>query len=457
MRAHHSDSARAPRLRPGGRFLRLWTGRGRLALYLACSSALGSCSNLLDVEIPGRVLEAALDDPALSETLVRSVVADFDCAWNNWVVVTALLSDQYMEATGNLALRNFGSRRVEANDANLTGTCRQPLAAYSPMQVARYQGEDIYRRLERLPDTGYPQKTLWLATVRAYTGYSLVALGEGFCSMVLDRGPRMQPKDVLAVAETRFSEALTLATQAGNTDIRNMALVGRARVRLDLENFAGARADAEQVPAAYVKNATRDATDTRRYNSMCEVMNCAQPPRRDATIAPSYRNVTWQGVRDPRVNVSTLNEAASDAVTIHWFHNKASSRASPVVIASGKEAQLIVAEAAARSGDLATARAIINQRHTLAGIPGYDPGGTATQAEVIRQVIEERRRELFAEAGHRFNDHLRFRSTPFRIPFLGEPGSDHPNGVNHKDVPYGSTTCIPLPSIEIPAAGVASP
>ena len=423
------------------------------ALALTLAMATGSCKldDLLEVDLPGRVLQEALDDPALAETLVRSVVSDFDGAWNNWVVVTSLLSDAYMEASGNLALRNFGSRRVEANDANLTATCRSALAAYSPMQIARYQGEDIFNRIGALPDA-VANKTLWRATVRAYTGYSLIALGEAFCNMVLDEGPLMTKAQVLALAETRFTEALALATTANNADIKNMALVGRARTRLGLLNFTGARADAEQVPSTYLKNATRDATDTRRYNNMCEIMNCAQPPRRDATIAPRYRAVQWQGVPDPRLGVQTRNEAASDAVTIHWFHGKASSRATPVVIASYKEAQLIVAEAAARSGDLATARAIINQRHTLANIPGYDAGGTATQDEVIRQVIEERRRELFAEAGHRYNDHLRFRGTPFQIPFLGEPGSDHPTGINHKNVPYGPTTCIPLPSIEIPAA-----
>ncbi len=423
------------------------------AAMLLGSLSLTSCSldELLKVELPGEVLEESLNDPALAETLVRSVVADFDCAWNTYVTVTALLSDQYIEATGNLALRNFGSRRVMADDANLTGSCNSALAAYTPMQIARFQAEDIYKRVDALPDAGFPNKTLWKATTRAYAGYSLIALGEGFCSMVLDRGPLLQPGQVLTEAESRFSEAITLATQAGNQDFRNMALVGRARARLNLRNFAGARADAELVASGYIKNATRDATVTRRYNQSCETMNCAQLPRRDATLAPSYRNVTWEGVADRRVNVTTANQAASDGVTIHYMHDKITSRASPHLVASYKEAQLIIAEAAARSGDLSTARTIINQRHTLAAIPPFDAGETATQAEVIHQVIEERRRELFIEGGQRLNDHIRFRDTEFRIPFLGEPGSDHPNGFNHKDVPYGPTTCIPLPTIERPA------
>lgn len=425
--------------------------RLRAAVLLVAAGSLLSCSldDLLDVELPGRVTEEALDDPALAETLVRSVVASFECGWDKYVWVAAYHSDEYIEASGNLVYRNWGTRRIESTDAAMAQSqCNSLQSLYTPLQTARFQGEDVYRRLSQLPDAGFPQKAAWLATVRAYTGYALVALGEGFCETAVDEGPVIQPAEVLALAEARFSEAITLATQAGNQDILNMARVGRARVRLDLDKLAEARDDASLVPATYVKNATRDGADPRRYNSMCEVMNCAQPPRRDATIAPSYRDVRWAGVPDPRVAVSTANLAASDAVTIHYFHNKAASRAAPVLIASGKEAQLILAEVAARSGDLATARAIINARHTLAGIPGYDPTGTDTQDQVIRQVIEERRRELFAEGGHRLNDHLRFRDTPYKVPFLGEPGSDHPNGVNHKNVPYSNTTCIPMPDVE---------
>ena len=119
-----------------------------------------------------------------------------------------------------------------------------------------------------------------------------------------------------------------------------------------------------------------------------------------------------------------------------------------MLVASGREARLIVAEAAARSGDLATARTVINALHTAAAIPAYDPGNTATQNEVIAQVIEERVRELFMESGARYADHLRFRGTPFQIPFRGEPGSVHPNGVDHRNQQYGTTTCIPLPLSE---------
>ena len=63
-------------------------------------------------------------------------------------------------------------------------------------------------------------------------------------------------------------------------------------------------------------------------------------------------------------------------------------------------------------------------------------------------MIEERRRELFLEGGHRLNDHLRFRGTPYNIPFKGEAGSFDPNGVDRTGLPYGTTTCFPLPIVE---------
>jgi len=53
-----------------------------------------------------------------------------------------------------------------------------------------------------------------------------------------------------------------------------------------------------------------------------------------------------------------------------------------------------------------------------------------------------------AEGGHRLNDMLRYRGTPFNIPFKGEPGSVHPNGVDQTGDVYGETTCFPLPTVE---------
>jgi SusD/RagB-like outer membrane lipoprotein len=422
----------------------------RWAILVGLSLAPSACSfgDILSVHVPGRVPEEALNDPRLAPTLAASVVSDLECAWNNYVAAAALNGDEFVQASGNLNQRNWASRRITADDATMAqGSCRSPYGIYTPLQTARFQAEDVFRRLQAFTDAQVPNRAALEAQVRAYGAYALVGLGEGFCEMALDGGPLMTPRDVLALAEQRFTQAIDLATQAANLDIRNMALVGRARVRLDLADFAGTIADASQVPAGYVKYATRDASDVRRYDALCENITCAAG--RNATIAPNYRDLTWAGVRDPRVAVTTTGQVAFDNVHLHYYPTtKHTSRSYPLLLASYGEARLFLAEAAARTNDLPRARQLINDMHAEAGIPGYDAGGTDTQQQVIAQVIEERRRELFTEGGHRLNDHLRFRGTPWSIPFKGEPGSVHPNGVDDTGLPYGTTTCFPLPTVE---------
>lgn len=423
--------------------------RLRFAALMLSLPALGACSDLLEVRLPGQVPAEALNDPALTPVLVNSVKADFECAWASYVAGTALVSDQFIQASGNLVQRNWGTRRVDSSDGSYaTNGCQTPYGIYSPLHIARYQADDVFKRISGFPDAQVANKTLSLATVRIYGAWALLALGEGFCEMALDNGPLMSRQDVLTLAEERFTEGLALATQANNADMRNMALAGRARIRLDLGKLTGALADALAVSSGYVKNASRDETSNRRYNQLCANVTCPTFGR-NASIAPNYRDVRWEGVPDPRVRVITTNRLSADNTTTHWYPaTKAAGRGEAQRITSYAEARLMVAEASARLGDLATARTIINQLHTAAGIPGYDPGNNATQDEVIRQVIEERRRELFLDGGIRFNDHFRFRGTPYAVPYKGEAGSIHPTGVDHTGVPYGNTMCFALPDVE---------
>jgi hypothetical protein len=124
------------------------------------------------------------------------------------------------------------------------------------------------------------------------------------------------------------------------------------------------------------------------------------------------------------------------------------------MMASWREAQLFMAEAYAMTDQLSEAIAILDELHTRAGIPPVTAGDLPTQDDVISHVIEERRHEFFSEGGHRLRDHLRWRGTSFEIPFLGEPGSIHPNGQlldPDTGLPlrnYENATCFPVPTVE---------
>jgi hypothetical protein len=212
--------------------------------------------------------------------------------------------------------------------------------------------------------------------------------------------------------------------------------VGRARVRLDRGNASGAAADAALVTPGFQFFVTRSVDAQTRFNDAWWAM----AEQGHASVAPEYRNLTVGGQPDPRVQVAAgpdvgLSEKSFDGVTdLYVVTNKNFSRADPMRLASFVEAQLIRAEALGGS----TAASIINARRAELQLPAYT--GPTDAASIQALVLDERNRELFMEGGHRYNDLLRF-DIPWKV------GNDQ-NGV-----PYGATTCMPLPLSERLAAG----
>ncbi|MCG6956790.1 MAG: RagB/SusD family nutrient uptake outer membrane protein [Gemmatimonadetes bacterium] len=411
--------------RSKARALRMWPA-ALLAVGLA--AGLGGCNDLLQVKLPGDVTAESLDNPALADILVNSVIADFECAYDNYNFGTSVLSDEMMHSTGNLVERNWGQRKITATDNNyVNGSCGGwGYGLWSNMHKARFESEDVADRITNWGDEVSDQNKK-LATVRTYGAFLYAYFGETFCQANFDGGPAMDPPAVLAIAEEKFQSALELAQASGDATLLNAARVGLARVRLDLGDYAGAKQLAELVPEGFVFNATRGEDFNYRYNKgrtqFFEIGN--------HTVAPGFRSLEWKGVPDPRVKVIDQGRFGLDGVTELWTSDKWPSRSTPVPIATWKEARLIMAEAAAKTADNATAVAIINDFHTRAGLPTYDP---ATDGPVMEHVIQERSRELFQEGGHRLNDMLRF-----GLPFFS---GDDPGGT------YGNTTCWPFPAVE---------
>jgi hypothetical protein len=252
------------------------------------------------------------------------------------------------------------------------------------------------------------------------------------CSAAINIGPELTPAELFAEARARFDKAVAAATAAGDAETLNLALLGRARVLLDLGDPAAAAADAAQVPEDFVVEVSTDAPDLRRQNQVyVHTLQFAF-----STVDPSFRDVTFGGVPDPRVAVTNTGVSGTTGAEI-WAADKDAAIDAPVVVAKWSEAQLIVAEADVAAGNLSGAADIINALHTRAGIPAYDATG-ATAADVLAQVIEERRRELFLE-GHRLGDVRRY-----GVPLDPAPGTPYPDGGGA----YGDQSCFPLPDVE---------
>lgn len=427
----------------------------------ALTVALWACDidELLEVDIPGRVAAESLDDPRLAQTLVNSVIADVECSWDNYVAAAAHHSDEWIASSGNSTMARWGLRDIPPTFASMaTGDCGDSYGLYTPLHGARVQAESNYDRINGYSDAEVPDKTAFLARIRAYGAWPLIAFGEGFCGTPLDGDPTILTGPELgALAETKFSEAMDLAQTAGLDDLVNLARVGLARAHLLQEEYDDVIAVASQVPDGFLFVATRDAAPDDRQNAHYEAINglgADDSGQKHATIAPNYRAIEWKGTPDPRVAVRNDGSLGFDFFTEHWRHDKANSFDAPTMMASWREAQLFMAEAYAMNNQLPDAVVILQEMHTRAGIPDVTATDLPTQDDVIGHVIEERRREFFSEGAHRLRDHLRWRGTAFEIPFLGEPGSIHPDGrlldpnTGEPLREYEDATCFPVPTVE---------
>ena len=398
---------------------------------------VSACDSLLDVTLPGATPADALDDPQFAPILIAGAVGNFECAYTNYSLLSAVVNGELMGAQTFLGLVPYQRRDVRAIDQGYgEGECGSGTALYTPVSVARFVTDDAYDRISAMSDADVPNRTSLLAQAALYAGYSYLVFGEGFCSAAFDGGPEVQPPQVLATAVERFTTALQLANEANDASLRNTAYVGRARAQMSLGQTAAALADAEQVPAGFVRQISRSAAGNTRWNKI----HRSNGPNLELSVDPAFWDVTWSGEPDPRVTVEQLLNSSGgqlmgqDGLTPMYKATKYSADNTPIRLASHVEAQLIIAEI--EGGQ--TAVDIINE---LLDAAGLDPSFASTdEDEILTMVREQRRREFFLE-GHRMGDLRRYGGSAF----LDAAGGSHP----YTNETYGGMTCFPLPLVEI--------
>lgn len=424
---------RSPRIQPA------WRRRGRAAALAALAATLlapAACAELtsLEQDAPSRVLERDLYTPANAQLLVTSAISNYECALANYIVAAGLVTDELIDAQLSAVGWDYDRRTITpALTAYATNGCgsTQVPGLYTPISVARASADAVLAALERWSDAEVASRQALIAQAAAYAGYALLLLGEGMCTAALDGGPELSRAQLFQEADARFTRAITAAQASNSIPMLNMARVGRARARLNLSRPADARTDAVLVPAGFVHNATYSQANFRREN----LVHTQLYRGNFASIDPSFRGLTVNGVADPRVVVTDAGTLGMDRTTPIWRTAKYATIGAPIPIASWDEAQLIVAEAELAAGNVAAAVAAINALRGRAGVAAY-AGGTA--AEVRTTLIEERRRELFLE-GHRLGDVIRY-----GVALTPAAGTPYPG----KGGVYGSQVCFPLPDIE---------
>jgi hypothetical protein len=393
-----------------------------IALPLACNQL----DKALAVESPSRLPVKDLEKPETAELLVRSSSTDFKCALGAFVVAGGLMSGELVDATQTASRWIYDRRVIVPADAQYSTSICEAIGVYSPISTARWTADNALRHLEGWTDAQVPDRQKLMAQAAINAGFSLIMLGEAFCSAAVDLSAEETPAQMFAQAEDRFTKAIAAATASGDNNLLNAAYVGRARSRIDRNDKAGAAADAARVPIDFVF--LSDGGDVgRQQNRVFEQNNKSLA----VSVAPAYRNVVYGTTADPRVNVRNEGRNGQDASTPLFTQQKYASLGAPLVVASGVEAQLILAEA--QGG--AAAVNIINALHARAGLP--QDFASTDPVVILAQIIEERRRELFLQ-GNRLFDVNRFNLT--QVP---SPGLAYPKGGS-----YGTQRCMPLPDVE---------
>lgn len=269
-----------------------------------------------------------------------------------------------------------------------------------------------------------------------FAGYSKMSLGELFCSTAFNgTGPEFTSAQTYELAVDEFTVAIDAAD--ADEDVRNAALVGRARAYMHLGMTAEAAADATAVPVDWAYMANVYSTNSAAEEN--DIWNMLTDSQR-YTVDETFRGLTIDatGEEDPRVEVflDPNDPVGSDGATPLWQAAKYLSATTPIRLASGHEAQYILAEIAAAEGDPQDAVDIINAVRALHGITQtYTPANVNDRDEVLAKVLDEKGRTLFLE-GQRMGDLRRFRAD-YGIDLFPMRGAT-----------YQDNTCMPLPNAE---------
>ncbi len=419
-----------------------WTLRTTVAALFLVPAACDTLSNPLEVEPASRIPAAELETPNNALLLSTGAIGDFECAFNSYTGQGGLVGEEFIYAQQTASRTPYDRRNTTKDDSDYAVNTCTGTGVYTPLQTARQSNENVLALLKSWTDAdvtagaGAPNRTNLMAIAAAYAGYAEVLLGEGFCTMAISRvnldktltyGGEIQRDSVFRLAIARFSEAITAATTAGNTDILRMAYLGRARARLNIADYAGAKSDAQQIPSGYNKVVSASATTSERNNRVFGENSLAN---RSFSVGVPYRTLG-----DTRVPVVQSTQPPSATGIQHFYQTKYPTIDTPIPLATYEEAQLIIAEADIRANSLVTALPLINASRARGG--QSVPFTGTTQVQYLAELVDQRRRELFAES-HHLGDVIRYNIA--LTPAAGTP--------YHFGGTYANQICLPLPSAE---------
>ncbi len=458
----------------------------RLGLAAAAVVALAGCKGLLDVSNPGAVDAGQLTQPAYLNLMTDGVRGEFQQMMHWDGVYAATFSGEvtnhhvYYEE-GDISRRDILSGTLYGIPVTTNGT--YTLAVYNAIHRTRWLADSVAARVKSmLGDSA--KRDLRLAKVLMYAGFSYAYLGEQLCSSPINVSKMYTSDEILAMAPSRFDEAITVATaakawaaaytpdaywsaamltayQAGADTVIQASRIGAARAYLDLNNKAQAITYAGQVTSLFVSDKLPGFIlwsyymDTSAYDNQWwyRIALAAGSGNRTASLI----GTPYDGVVDPRIPQQKLNVMDGYNSTVKPIPGVNVPKSTPAFstydgtvlgaevaknsylrIASSIEARYILAEAQGKSGPGNID--FLNARRALAGMAPVD--ASISDTDYRNAVIEQRTRDLYLD-GHRLGDIRRYKKY-YNLDFYL-----HGKFPTSTTLQYGTLECFPLPQAEV--------
>ena len=396
---------------------------------LASVAVLGLASCNMDVTNPSVIDAGTFDPTADGKTLALSAQTNFYIAFQSVALYGGLISDELWTGAIRLQTNRLASRTFEGSDDINTDF-------FAPLSLAVASNENAVTALAKGPAA---DTDLNLARASMNFAYSVELMAETMCSGVIQGGPELSDTQLLDTAVTAFTKAVSTATAegSGGTDIVNESNVGLARTYLQLGDYTNAAATAALVPSDFVANVVTTGNVSTQGTLGNQLFGTTLGGQ---LVAPErYR------VGDPRMPIDSTTQAVPTLNGLpSIIQTKFTSYADPIRLASGLEAQYIVAEATLQGGGgTAAALSLINARRSAGGQPAYS-GGT-DNLSVLEELLNQRARDFWME-GKKLGD-LRRNPSVSLSSVLTDP-VDAPFYTSVGGGTFGDTFCAPIPPEE---------
>lgn len=411
-------------------FRRGWGVMAAAVVILAGSA----CDSLLEVDDPVNLTPDDLAGDAPVDLTVNGMRGAFQEMMDNYVLHTGMLVDEFILAGTFPYRQDIDERAVQTNNQGLLGEL------YTPLSVARFMTDTSVVILGDALESGSGNASELAESIalgKYLGGFTRILLAEAFCRSPIGGAADLSSDDRMRDALAVLIDAESSAQAAGVPDLVMAAQVGQARAHLWLKEYSEAATAAAQVSATFEFKAYYSNNTVGQFNRVANVTHALDDVTRwtvgDGTIS-AVGNEKWPyfdewvalGLLDPRPDLESFNPLIP---VVHQM--KYQTGDSPIVVASGSEARLIIAEKMMRSSDPSGAEAILNDlREDHWGLAPLSLSGTLAQDLPI--LARERARELWLTGG-RIGTLRRLLADGVDLFPTGKSGSD---------------TCFPLPERE---------